>query len=492
MDQESSRGKMSDKKDWVVLKFGGTSVASRQRWETIRSILETRLEEGYQVMVVCSALSGVSNLLQDLTNRIANEEDTEDALGRFRQMHEDFCEQMDADFDALAGEWYEELSRLVEGTRLIGQLTDEIRARIMSTGEFISTRVGADWLNRQGIEVAWRDVRQMLTCLPAPVEATQSRRYLSASCAFGPDDGLAQILDEAEADVVVTQGFVASDEHGQTVLLGRGGSDTSAAYLAARLRAKRLEIWTDVPGMFTTNPKDRPDARLLRLIGYEEAQVLAAMGARVLHPRCIPPVRNMDIPLHIRCTLAPEMEGTVISSELTDDDPDIKAVATRHHLYMFDISCPGNWHLPGILSDVTTTFRRHGLSIDMIVNSPQRITLTLDPAVSPLGPIERANLLRDLRKLGEPELTYPVGSVSLVGSNIGSVISKLAGTIDAVENKGIHMVSQAAHSDGLSFVLAPDAVNKVMDPMHDWLLSGAIPEKIFGPAWQDLEQRLAA
>ncbi len=112
--------------------------------------------------------------------------------------------------------------------------------------------------------------------------------------------------------MVITQGFIASDEDGNTVLLGRGGSDTSAAYFAAKLRAQRLEIWTDVPGMFSANPRSTPTARLLRALHYDEAQEIATSGAKVLHPRCILPARQYRIPLHVYATQAPDLEGTVL------------------------------------------------------------------------------------------------------------------------------------------------------------------------------------
>ncbi len=481
---------MSKRDDWVVLKFGGTSVASLERWQTILEIIRARREEGFRVLVVCSALSGISNLLTRLLSELESEDNVAATLAEFRERHELFADQMDSDFETLAGDWVDELGRLVSGTRLIGRLSDEVRARILSTGEFISTRIGAQWLTRQGMEVRWLDARDLLTAAPVPVEATQSQRYLSASCSYEADPELRATLDDAGAPVVITQGFVAADEHGRTVLLGRGGSDTSAAYFAARIGAQRLEIWTDVPGLFTTNPKDRPDARLLRLIGYAEAQTLAALGARVLHPRCIPPVSRHDIPLHVRCTQAPDMEGTVISSEHTGDPPDIKAVATRRQVYMVDLRCPGHWHLPGLLSDVTTVFRRHGITIDLIANSSQRVAVTLDPAVIPLGPIERDNLIRDLERFGEPRLYTRVASVSLVGSNIGFVIGKLAKALEAVDNRHIHMVTQAANTDGLSLVVEPDHVDAVLNPLHDWLLAGAADERIFGPSWDEIRTQL--
>src|SRR5262249_44684357 len=152
-------------------------------------------------------------------------------------------------------------------------------------GELLATAVGERALHAQGIECAWWDAREGLRSTPR-AHAPENANYLSAVCESAPDPTLGAHLAKL-APVVVTQGFIASNSAGETVLLGRGGSDTSAAYLAAKLRAKRLEIWTDVPGLFSANPHSTPAARLLRSLHYDEAQEIASSGARVLHPRCI-------------------------------------------------------------------------------------------------------------------------------------------------------------------------------------------------------------
>ncbi len=469
------------------MKFGGTSVASLERWKTIAQVIGERRASGYRVLVVCSALSGVSNSLEALIANIERGDSVDEALAGLRDRHYAMCDEMSLPHDVVHP-WLESLEQLVRGIELIGLLTDELRARIMSHGELLSTTIGHAWLKNRDFHATWRDARDLLTPLPTPIEATQSRRYHSAVCSIEPNQELMEDLAEGNP-VVITQGFIARDEYGRTVLLGRGGSDTSGAYFAAQLRAERLEIWTDVPGVFTANPKDRPDARLLRLISYEEAQVMVAMGARVLHPRCIRPVSEAGIPLHIRCTLAPDMEGTVISNEANSEKPQVKALATRHRLYLIRLYCPGNWHIAGLLSEVTTVFKRHGLSIDLIANSPQHVTLTMDPAVTPIGPIEEENLRRDLDEFGELDFSMNAGSVSLVGSQINTVIDQLATGLSGVSSSNVHMVSQASGLDGLSFVMDPGDVDRVMNPLHDWLLAGKLPGKTFGPSWEELAGR---
>ncbi|HKJ95649.1 MAG TPA: aspartate kinase [Gammaproteobacteria bacterium] len=480
---------MPARKDWVVLKFGGTSVASVERWQTIADAIERCAAGGERVMVVCSALSGVSNLLQELIDAVSAGRDTTTTLAEIRRKHEELADAMGLSADDEFGEELAELERMVEGARLIGAVPDEVHARIMAMGELMSTRLGAAWLRTRGTSVAWRDARSLLLAEPASASAGSSHHYLSATCHYAPDDRLLDDLAELSENAVLTQGFIAADRHGDTVLLGRGGSDTSAAYLAGKLNAKRLEIWTDVPGLFTANPKHRADARLLRAVTFEEAQVLAAMGARVLHPRCIPPVRDNDIPLHMRCTQAPEMEGTVVSRAAASTEPGVKAVVSRHHLYLIRIDCPGHWHLAGTLAEVTAVFGRNGIAIDLIANSAASITLTIDPAASPLSEQDIAHLVGNLESIGTANVSYEVGSVSLVGSNIASVMSRLSPALKPLEAQRIHLVSDAGPDDALSFVLEPEDVDYLMNPLHDWLMAQPQPETTFGPAWWELSNQ---
>ncbi len=481
---------MPARNDWVVLKFGGTSVASVDRWQTIADAIERCTAGGERVVVVCSALSGVSNLLQGLIDAIGAEGDTATPLGEIRRKHEALAGDMGLSASDEIGEELAELERMVEGARLIGAVPSEVHARLMAMGELMSTRLGAAWLRARGTSVAWRDARSLLHAEAVSTNASRSHHYMSATCHYTPDDRLIEELAALPESAVLTQGFIAADSFGATVLLGRGGSDTSAAYLAGKLNAARLEIWTDVPGLFTANPKDRADARLLRAVTFEEAQVLAAMGARVLHPRCIPPLRDNNIPLHIRWTQAPGMEGTIVSRDGGSAEPGVKAVVSRHHLYLIRIDCPGHWHLTGTLAEVTGVFAQHGVAIDLIANSAASITLTIDPAASPLTEQDLGHLVANLESIGTANVSREVGSVSLVGSNIASVVSRLSPALKPLEAQRIHLVSDAGPDDALSFVLEPEDVDYLMNPLHDWLLAQPQPESVFGPAWRELSGQL--
>ena len=194
---------------------------------------------------------------------------------------------------------FAELRRIAAAVAAAGAASDRSRARVMASGELMATELGLAYLQSQGVDVQSADARDMLRAIGRG--ASGRAAILSATCNFAPDAALQERLSLL-APVIITQGFIASDAAGDTVLLGRGGSDTSAAYFAAKLAAARLEIWTDVPGMFSANPRSTPTARLLRALHYDEAQEIASNGAKVLHPRCILPARQYRIPLHVYAT----------------------------------------------------------------------------------------------------------------------------------------------------------------------------------------------
>ena len=179
--------------------------------------------------------------------------------------------------------------------------------------------------------------------------------------------------------LLITQGFIARAEDGGTAILGRGGSDTSAAYFGALLQARRVEIWTDVPGMFSANPRQVPDARLLARLDYEEAQEIASTGAKVLHPRCIHPCREARVPIWIRDTERPHMPGTVIDHRAATL-PGVKAISSRRGIVLVSMETIGMWQQVGFLADVFERFKRRGLSIDLIGSSEANVTVSLDPS----------------------------------------------------------------------------------------------------------------
>ena len=468
----------------VVLKFGGTSVSTRARWETIEAIAQERLDRGERPFIVCSAVSGVSNLLDGLLPA-AIENNHEPVLAEIRAKHEALASELEVDLDALIGKHLEKLGRFALGASLISEVSPKLQAQVMAMGELMSTTLGAAFLKQRGMALAWRDARDMLHAVREE-NANDHRHYLSSPCHFESDAELLEDVTSASDPVVLTQGFIARDDRGETVLLGRGGSDTSAAYFAAKLGAKRLEIWTDVPGMFTANPRQVAGARLLRRLTYNEAQELATMGAKVLHPRCIEPVRRHDIPLHICCTQQPELEGTIISRDVPDFGAQVKAISSKGSIPLISLETVGMWQQVGFLADVFGAFKKNGVSIDLVATSETNVTVSLDPVANALDGGTMDRLVADLSKMAQARRIGPCAAVSLVGHDIRAIMHKLGSALEVFEEHRIYMMSQAASDLNLTFVVQEDQADRLVRKLHALVFGDRSQDELLGPTWKEI------
>ncbi len=474
---------------WVVLKFGGTSVSSRVRWETIHDLLCSRQQQGYRPLVVHSALATVSNSLDALL-KDAPRGDVSGALDAIRTTHLALADELGVDGEGLLAGVFAELGQLLAGVHLVGEASPRIRARVMGMGELLATRLGAAYLARRGLTVHWLDARELLTSNDPP-GLNEAARYLAASCDFGVDDRLQSHLDTLPG-IVLTQGFIASNARGEGVLLGRGGSDTSGAYFAARLKAAALEIWTDVPGMFSANPKIVPGARLLRTLSYAEAQEIASTGGSVLHPRCIAPCRRHRIPLRVLCTTQPDLPGTLISEQGAGDAPRVKALSGRGRITLVSMETLGMWHEVGFLADAFRCFSDLGLSIDLVSTSESNVTVTLDPVVNPLEPAILDELRVRLERLCRVSILQGVEVVSLVGQKIRGALHEIGPALEAFQEYRIHLVSQSATDLNLSFVVEGGQAQRLIQRLHAALVQPSPDDEVFGPTWEELQREPVA
>ncbi|MCG8464780.1 MAG: bifunctional aspartate kinase/diaminopimelate decarboxylase [Xanthomonadales bacterium] len=478
----------------VVLKFGGTSVASAKTWRTIASLVRKYQAKGETPILVCSALAGVTDLLQ----RIVNNEQADDALAEIQQKHWALAHAFGVNVEAAMGEAWLSLQDLYAKRR------DEAawHAQVMACGELMSTRLGASILQTQGIAAYWRDAREALRC--ETTDKTRKRHYLNAEVKPASNPQLvqkwreqtrfehdAQQTNEAAAQCWITQGFIARDDDHATVLLGRGGSDTSAVYMGVVLDAKRVEIWTDVPGMFSANPKVVSSARQLRHLSYREAQEIAATGAKVLHPRCITPLREAAIPLHIDSTMQPELQGSVISDEARDFGAQVKAICCQRGITLISMETLGMWQQVGFLAEAFQRFQRFGLSIDLISTSESNVTVTLDTHAQMVDESILDALKTELEAICRVKIITDCASVSLVGRGIRTILHRLGPALELFEERKIHLLSQAANDLNLSVVVESDYADSLVRQLHHLLIprDARIPEEsVFGPLWQHLVQ----
>ena len=473
---------------WVVVKLGGTSVSTRSNWDRAAAEVRALTVAGKRVLLVQSALSGVTNTLEDLL--AARDAAAQGAmLGDIRARHAALADAMGlADrLEAAVGPHLQQLQRLAGGALLTGEVTPRLKAEVLATGELMASALSARYLQHIGIAAQWLDARELLLANPQANQAAAAQ-YLSAVCEHAPDPALAARLPEG---VALTQGFIARNARGETVLLGRGGSDTSAAYFAAKLAAERLEIWTDVPGLFSADPRHVPGARLLRQVDYDEAQEIATSGGKVLHPRCIAPARQGGIPIHIRYTPDPGLPRSIIGAQHGDQGARVKAVSLRRGVVLVSMETMGMWQQVGFLADAFACFKRHGLSVDLVSTSETCVTASLDPLANaaPDGVLEA--LLKDLSALCRPRIISGCAAVSLVGRHIRANLHRLAPALELFEERRVHMTSQAANDLNLTFVVDEADADRLVQQLHQLLIPALESDEVFGPTWEALRSPAA-
>lgn len=476
--------------NWLVMKFGGTSVSSPDRWVIIRDLVRERQAAGFRPVIVHSALATISNRLEAILVTAVSD-DYQSQLDEIISVHTDLAARMGLDGEDILKDFFSELGQLLSGIRLIGEISPRVKAKVMAFGELMATTIGAAYLGSEGMDVTWVDARDVLKSMDVPDE-NERARYLSARCAIDPDADM-QAYFSAQSGVVLTQGFIACNTDGEGVLLGRGGSDTSAAYFAAKLAATGLEIWTDVPGLFSANPRVVSGARLLNVLSYKEAQEIASTGGAVLHPRCLRPVYHQGIPLRVRCTQQPKLPGTLISADPGKDAPGLKALSSREGIVVVSMETVGMWREVGFLVNAFKCFADLGLSIDLVSTAESNVTVTLDTGQEAIDETALTQLRTSLERLCRVEIIEGAEVVSLVGQKIRALLHEIGPAFEVFSEYKIHLVSQAANDLNLSFVVEEGQAHRLLKKLHSSLVRPTPNDPVFGPTWDELQaQKLPA
>ncbi len=467
--------------DWAVIKFGGTSVSTRDNWDNITQIVQERLKQAKRVVIVCSALTKISKLLDQLISS-ALTGSAGAILFEIKRRYVDLAVALQQS-PSLTDMMMQQLKQLVSGIELVQEASPRTRAQVLAFGELILTTLGHAFLNAQGIETDWYDIRQGLIAYDDYQQTT--KHYLSAACDAKPDPHLTSQLDALKAPVIITQGFIASDPAGDTVLFGWGGSDISAAYIAAKLQAAQCEIWTDVPGIYTANPHQIPQARLLKQLDYDEAQEIAAMGAKVLHPKTIPPLREAAIPIRIGCTQRPEQKGTFIAADYETQGLRIKSILTKYHITLITIETLSMWRQSGFMASVFNCFKQHDISIDLITTSESTVTVSLDNQEQLVDDQRVHRLMRDLNEFSEARVIAPCAQVTLVGRHMRATLHQFGPVFEVFESQQIHLLSQSANDLNLSFIVNEDQAEKIAKKLHTLLIEHNPESYYYSKSWQE-------
>lgn len=465
----------------IVTKFGGTSVSSLENWQHILTITKKHIEDGIQPIIVCSAYSGTSNQLEKVIERaLSNEHQILQ-----QAISDDYlrlAEALKVDFTIIAAD-LQQLQQWLTGIALLKEAPAKTQAQVLSLGELMMTRLGQAFLNAQGVSCHWFDAREAL--ISTPIHNGGAVNYLAARAQSTKNPKLAAQLAQSGANAVITQGFIAANPNGETVLLGRGGSDTSAALLSAILQATACEIWTDVPGIYTANPHQLPHARLLKQLNYEEAQEIASMGAKVLHPPSIPPVRQAGIPMVVKYTKMPAHSGTRIFKESDENAPPIKSILVKSNITLISIDTLNMWQQVGFLADVFTAFKSHGFSVDLLSSSEFNVTLSLDSNAKLKDRTALDALITDLNQFGRAKIIEPCSAVSLVGHRIRTILPKLGPILEVFESQQVYLMSLPSNDLNLTFVVDAQQADKICKTLHTLLIENNPQSFYYSKSFQE-------
>lgn len=451
----------------IVMKFGGTSVGSKERFEQVYSLVSRAREEDGPPLVVVSAMSGVTNALIEAAN-LAVRRDLEGALAQIemvRNKHIDAVKGLlnQGRADELLADLnlhLTELDSVLRGINYLGELSKRSIDAVSSVGELLSSRVLAEYAEHRGMNVKWLDARRIVIT---------DDNYGKANPDWKEIETRAAELKKITKDgyTVITQGFIGSTIDGITTTLGRGGSDYSASIIGVSAGAKRIEIWTDVDGMMTADPRIVPKAQPISEVSFQEASELAYFGAKVLHPLTIKPAVEKDIPVKVLNTMRPDAVGTLIQGKPKDKKADLTkgngicAIASKKNITALFIDSPRMLMAHGFLAKVFSIFDRHKTPIDLIATSEVSLSLTVD-ATDALPAIRQ-----DLLEYGELEVVSDTAIVTVVGRQFRER-SGIAGEVfSALKDINILVISGGASDINLSFLVHAVDADRAVKQLHD-------------------------
>ncbi len=444
-----------------VAKFGGTSVANAAAMNNCADVV---LANPATRVVVLSASAGVTNLLVALAQGDLDEAGQEAQLARLTEIQQAILTEL-GDPGDLSDLIYGQLGEIRTMARQAHLHTDaELADRLIACGELMSTRLFTELLRQRGVKACWQDARQLLRTDSRFGKASVDLAATRALCqaALGP------LLGDS---LIITQGFIGADGDGRTTTLGRGGSDYSAALLAEALDAGTIEIWTDVPGIYTTDPRLVTRARPIPEISFVEAAEMATFGAKVLHPGTLQPAVRQDIPVFVGSSKDPAAGGTWIRAS-TRTNPLFRAVALRRNQVLVTLHSLNMFHAYGFLAEVFGILARHRISVDLITTSEVSVSLTLDHTGSQSNgePILGDKVLAELGQLCKVQVETGLALVALIGNRMSEAAGVGSQVFDAIREHNIRMICYGASAHNLCFLVKEDEAGHIVNRLHQELL----------------------
>ena len=446
----------------VVMKFGGTSVEDPAAIGRTAAIVAGRVAMGKSPVVVVSAMAKVTDQLLR-TAAAASSGDRTGALAiseRLRARHRDTAAVLVKDHAALVtltntiDEEFDALDEVLRGLAAILELTPRISDLIVSYGERLSSRIVTAAFRELGMNAAHVDARQVVITDSQFQKAVPNDALIEKKAA----EILRPLLEEGK--VPVMGGFIASNEAGITTTLGRGGSDFTGALVGGALTAEAIEIWTDVDGIMTTDPRVCPDALRVKTISFEEAAELAYFGAKVLHPATILPAVKKSIPVLVLNSRNAGCEGTRITSIAPHCKSPFKSIAVKKKLSIIDVVASRMLMTHGYLKSIFDIFDKHKCAVDMVSTSEVSVSLTVDSNEKLPAIAADLSTLADVKYEGQKAL------VCLVGEDIRGQNGMAAQVFNAVKHVNVRMISQGASEINMGFMIDEADADEAIRSLH--------------------------
>ena len=446
----------------VVMKFGGTSVEDPAAIGRTAAIVAGRVALGKSPVVVVSAMAKVTDQLLRAA-AAASDGDRTGALAissRLRSRHRDTAAALVSDQPTLAGlmstidEEFDGLDEVLRGLAAINELTPRISDLIVSHGERISSKIVAAAFREKGIDAAHVDAREVV------ITDSQFQKAIPL------DDVIEKKAEEKLRPLVnagkvpVMGGFIGSNEKGLTTTLGRGGSDFTGALIGGALTAGAIEIWTDVDGIMTADPRVCPDALRVKTISFEEAAELAYFGAKVLHPATILPAVKKNIPVLVLNSRNAECEGTRIISMAPHCKSPFKSIAVKKKLAIIDVVASRMLMTHGYMKQIFEIFDKHQCAVDMVSTSEVSVSLTVDSNE------KLPSIAADLSQLADVKYEGQKALICMVGEDIRGQNGIAAQVFNAVKHVNVRMISQGASEINMSFMIEEADVEDAVRSLH--------------------------
>jgi len=462
------------------MKFGGTSVADAAAMENVINIVRGEIK-ATAPLVVSSACSGITNKLVALAHHAA-EENCQEAFSlaneikiHHQQVIDDLIqtESLKNELHESVDQYIDEINTLIKGVDIVGELTLRTLDAFYSYGELFSTGILATAMQERGIKVEWFDARQVLITDDNFGKAQPLWDITQKNLTM-------MMLPKLEAGIVlVTQGFIGSNRAGKTTTLGRGGSDYSAAIFGALLNRTSIQIWTDVDGVLTCDPRMIPEAKRLKVMTFGEAAELAYFGAKVLHPSTIHPAVKNNVPVYVKNSKRPESDGTLITN-----DPEllkgmtvrgmVKSIAYKKAQSIINVRSTNMLGTYGFLADVFRMFAEHETPVDMISTSEISVSLTISKTKN------LDQIINNLKHYAEVDVEHNAAIVCVVGDKLRSSAGVSGRIFSALNGVNIRMISQGASEINVGFVISEKDLEKAVKALHNEFFSKVAGNEMFG------------